>query len=61
MDALERAHEALQAGRLADAEREARRELGAHPRRVEAQVVLARACEGQGKLPEAIGAWMDAF
>jgi len=67
MDALERARAALEAGRLADAEREARSALraprarSARSRQVDAQIVLATACEGQGKLPDAICAWMEAF
>lgn len=55
---------ALEAGRFADAEREARSALRApraRPGQVDAQIVLATACEGQGKLPEAIRAWMEAF
>jgi Flp pilus assembly protein TadD len=60
-DPLARARAALDAGHPEEAEAHARGALARRPGDVDALVALATAVEWQGKLPEAIKAWMDAF
>ena len=61
MDPLAQARAALLAGRPEEAEAQGRRAHEAQPRDVDALTLVATACEQQGKLPEAIRSWMDAF
>lgn len=58
---LDQARAALEAGRASEAEGLARRVLGSRPQELDARVVVAQALEQQGRLPEAIREWMDAF